>query len=64
MGFKKCETSKHIYREDNSVDYKVFLKENGFFDKPYLEKNKTYITSLIDYIEFFLIYNIFCFTIG
>lgn len=51
VGFKQCESSKHIYRENNSVDYKVFLKENSFFEKPYLEKDKTYITSLIDYIE-------------
>ena len=51
VGFKQCESSKHIYRENNSVDYKVFLKENSFFEKPYLEKDKTYITSVIDYIE-------------
>ncbi len=35
------------------VDYKVYLKENDFFDKKYLTKedNKTFITSLIDYIN-------------
>lgn len=38
------------YSEKSNIDYKVYLKENSFFDTPYLEKNKTYITSLIDYI--------------
>ncbi len=36
---------------NNSVDYKVFLKENNFFDEPYLGAGKTYITSLIDHID-------------
>ncbi len=38
------------YTEKSDVDYKVYLKENSFFETPYLEKNKTYIASLIDYI--------------
>ena len=51
IGHKKCNQVKYSYRENNSVDYKVYLKENNYFDAPYLEKNKTYITSLIDYID-------------
>jgi len=51
FGFKKYELEKYAYIENNSVDYKVYLKENSYFDTPYLEKNKTYITSLIDYID-------------
>ena len=39
------------YKEDNSIDYKVYLKKNAFFETPYLEKGKTYITSLIKYIN-------------
>ena len=39
------------YRENNTVDYKVYLKENNFFDAPYIEQGKTYITSLIDHIH-------------
>ena len=39
------------YQEDNSVHYKVFLKENDFFETPYLDENKTYITSLIDHLN-------------
>ncbi len=38
------------YNEKSSVDYKVYLKKNSFFETPYLEKNGTYITSLIDYV--------------
>ena len=41
------------YKEDNDIDYKVYLKDNDFFDDKYLEKedNKPYITSFIDYIH-------------
>lgn len=38
------------YNENSSIDYKVYLKENTFFEDEYLEKNRTYIASLIDYI--------------
>lgn len=39
------------YDECSNVDYKVYLKENSYFDSPYLEEDKVYITSLIDYID-------------
>ena len=58
FGFKKCEITKELYTEKNSIDYRVYLKENPFFETSYLEKNKTYITSLIDYIEASFNYNI------
>ena len=38
------------YNENSNIDYKVYLKENKFFEDKYLEKNRTYIASLIDYI--------------
>lgn len=38
------------YEENSDIDYKVYLKKNSFFETPYLEKNRTYIASLIDYI--------------
>ena len=41
---------KIMYDEKSSIDYKVYLKENSFFETPYLEMNRTYIASLIDYI--------------
>lgn len=39
------------YKENSDLDYRVYLKENEFFDKEYLEKDKQYITGLIDYIN-------------
>ncbi len=38
------------YDENSKINYKVFLKENEFFDGKYLESDKQYISSLIDYI--------------
>ena len=58
FGFKKCETIKYSYKENNLVDYKVFLKENKYFDSSYIGKGKTYITSLIDYINADFTYNV------
>ena len=46
------------YQEKNDIDYKVYLKKNDFFDTKYLEKDKTYITSLIDHINVDYNYNI------
>ena len=39
------------YDEESSLDYKVYLKDNEFFGDKYLEKDKQYIASLIDYID-------------
>ena len=47
-----------MYQENNNIDYKVYLKKNDFFESKYLEKDKTYITSLIDYINVDFDYNI------
>ena len=51
QSFHNKKYNKISYSEDNEVHYKVFLKENNFFDTPYLEEGKTYITSLIDYLN-------------
>lgn len=39
------------YNEQGNIDYKVYLKENSFFDSKYLSTDKKYIASLIDYIN-------------
>ncbi len=41
------------YTENNSIDYKVFLKENNYFETPFLkgEKGKPYIASLINFLD-------------
>ena len=59
LGFKNYSyKNKCLYSENNSVDYKVYLKDNPYFDTSYMEMNKTYITSLIDYIDTNYNYNI------
>ncbi len=35
------------YKETSNLDYKVYLKENDFYPDKYLEKDKTYVASLI-----------------
>lgn len=39
------------YHESGNVNYKVFLKKNNYFEKNYLDENRTYITSLIDHLN-------------
>ncbi len=40
------------YKETGTIsDYKVYLKDNNFYDKPYLEKGMAYVASLIDHIN-------------
>lgn len=39
------------YNEKNNTSYKVFIKDNEFFNNDYLEKDNEYISSLIDKIE-------------
>ena len=39
------------YMEKSDVDYRVLLKENNFYDKPYAEEGKAYVTALIDKVE-------------
>jgi len=48
---KENETIDLIYTENSELNYKVYLKENDFFNVRYLEKDNQYIASLIDYIE-------------
>ena len=44
------------YTEKETIDYKVYLKENDFYTEKYLGKDKAYIASLIDYIDLDLKY--------
>lgn len=39
------------YFEKSSVDYRVYYRDNDFFSQPYIEKDKTYISSLIKNID-------------
>jgi len=55
---KKDELKNIVYTENSSLDYKVYLKPNDFFNTRYLEKNNQYIASLIDFIEADFIYEL------
>ena len=50
-GFNDTTNESICYKEDNSLNYKVYLKDNNYFESKYLEEGKTYIASLIDYIS-------------
>ena len=58
LGFNDKENIDLTYSEDNSIKYNVYLKENSFFETPYLGENRTYIASLIDYIDVFFHYSV------
>lgn len=47
------------YSATNTIDYKVYLKSNKFYERNYLEKNKKYIANIIDYIDVGVNYNYF-----
>ena len=51
FGFNDTTNKSVCYSEDNSLNYKVYLKDNNYFESKYLEEGKTYIASLIDYIS-------------
>ena len=51
FGFLKKDYIVLQYQEDNSVSYKVFLKPNDYFETSYLGENRTYIATLIDYLD-------------
>lgn len=47
---KETRTSIVTFKETNNNDYKVYLKENEFYENNYLEKDNQYIADLIDNI--------------
>ena len=38
------------YEENSTIDYRVYLKDNQFYDNNYVEKDNQYIASLINHI--------------
>lgn len=44
------------YSEEGSVDYKVYLKPNDFYEEEYLNQNMIYVTNLIKSIEINYLY--------
>ena len=45
------------YSEKSNLDYKVYLKENDFYDEDYLDKNMVYVAGLIDKVKVDFDYN-------
>ena len=58
MGLKNTYQEEVSYKSSSNVSYKVYLLENDYFDEPYLGMNRTYISSLINYIDINFNYNI------
>lgn len=57
-GINNYEKKEIDYEEIDNIDYKVYLKENNFFENDYLPKDQIYITTLIDYIDIDFKHNI------
>ncbi|MBO4245726.1 MAG: hypothetical protein J5892_03180 [Bacilli bacterium] len=57
MAFKYAQNELITYTENGNVDYKVYLKKNNFYDKPFLNKDMVYVASLIDKIVIDFDYN-------
>lgn len=53
----KKEVEMLKYSEKVDVDYLVYLKENEFYEEPFLESGMNYVASLIDHISVFFDYN-------
>ena len=39
------------YQENSNIDYKVYLKDNDFYEEKFLKKDMVYVASLIDKID-------------
>lgn len=55
--FSLIEEHVITYKESGDIDYKVFLKENNFYEEDYLGKDMSYISTLIDKINTTFNYN-------
>ena len=55
--FKENNLSIETFNENSNIDYKIYLKENEFYEKDYLERDNQYIASLINKIETNFKYN-------
>lgn len=49
FGFVEQETIS--YNENSNLDYKVYLKENDFYEEDYLGKDMLYVANLIDKVK-------------
>ena len=49
---KKTKSEIITYKEKSTIDYKIVLKENNFYENKDLDEGQAYIASLIDKIKF------------
>ena len=49
--FSLNQTHVITYQESSDIDYKVYLKDNSFYEDDYLKKDMSYISTLIDKIN-------------
>lgn len=57
-GSRIIKTKEEVYVNNSNIDYFVYLKENDYFDVPYLNKGEKYIASLIDRVNIKYNYNL------
>ena len=52
IGYNQMNKTQYIeYKEQGSVDYKVHYSENDFFEDEWIDKDKSYVSSLTDGIK-------------
>ena len=49
--YQKAQVYYIDYTETSEVDYRVYLKENDFYEEEYLKDGQAYVASLIDHVE-------------
>ncbi|MBQ9773931.1 MAG: hypothetical protein IJW30_04635 [Clostridia bacterium] len=55
--YRQLDKATYIeYTEQGNTNYRVYLKENDFFDAPYVDAGGSYIPELIDYIPIDFLY--------
>lgn len=57
-GVSSRKASNVTFKEKGAPDYQVYLKENDYYQEPYLEKGMSYVASLIDYVKIDFDYNL------
>lgn len=57
-GLDIIKTKEVMYINNSDIDYYVYLKENNYFNTPYLNKGEKYIASLIDKVNIKYNYNL------
>lgn len=52
LTYRRLDQTYYIeYNESSSVDYKVHLQENDFYEEEWLDKGQSYVASLIDTVN-------------